>query len=270
VPHEIVERIERELGVPGLAEMLAARLAPTDLQSLLLEVARRRAAATRPADILRRYATDRFVRPAAVDPGRLQRLAQRALDVLPAEYEQIQLSPMCPLGTSSSLGGISQDWVVSTVRGGEIVSDPTSVLALECALRRRRDRTRPVRLSATHRVLRAQSFEPPFTQHFGLLALCVADRAGSEDALLIEHVDVYRRFLEALGAGAVTVDREPRKPAYYTGATFGVSLAGTEVVEGGFVDWTQRLLGDRKERLLTSAVGLDLLAGIIATSSGSR
>jgi hypothetical protein len=30
-------------------------------------------------------------------------------------------------------------------------------------------------------------------------------------------------------------------------------------VEGGFVDWTQTLLGDRKERLLTSAVGLDLL-----------
>ncbi len=65
MPQEIVERIERELGIPGLAEMLATQLAPTDLQSLLLEVARRRAAATMPADILRRYATDRFVRPAA-------------------------------------------------------------------------------------------------------------------------------------------------------------------------------------------------------------
>ena len=180
MPQEIVDRIERELGIPGLAELLATQLAPTDLQSLLLEVARRRAAATKPTDVLRRYATDRFVRPAAVDSGQLQRFAEKVLDELSVEYEQIQLSPMCPLGTSSSLGGISQDWVVTTVRGGEIVSDPTSVLALECALRRRRDRTRPVRLSTTHRVLRAQVFDPPFTQHFGMLALCAADRAGGK------------------------------------------------------------------------------------------
>ncbi len=266
MPREIVERIERELGIPGLAEMLATQLAPTDLQSLLLEVARRRAAATMPADVLRRYATDRFVRPAAVDSAQLQRLAEKVLDELSVEYEQIQLSPMCPLGTSSSLGGISQDWVVTTVRGGEIVSDPTSVLALECSLRRRRDRTRPVRLSTIHRVLRAQVFEPPFTQHFGMLALCAADRAGSEETLLAEHVDAYRRFLEELDAGPVSVDRAPRKPAYYCGATFGISLAGTEIVEGGFVDWTQTLLGDRKERLLTSAVGLDLLVRVTEAS----
>lgn len=266
MPDEIVERIERELGIPGLAELLATRLAPTDLQSLLLAVARRRAAATTPADVLLRYSTDRFARPAAVDPDRVDRLAQRALEELPAEYERMQLSPMCPLATSSSLGGISQDWVVTTVRGGEIVSDPTSVLALECALRRRRDRTRAVRLCAVHRVLRAQPFESPFGQHFELLALCTADRAGDEEGLLAEHLDMYRRFLEGLEAGPVVVDREPRKPAYYEGATFAVSIAGTEVVEGGFVDWTQTLLGNRKERLLTSAVGLDLLARIVATS----
>lgn len=263
---EIVERIERELGIPGLAEKLATRLAPTDLQSLLLAVARRRAAGTTPAEVLRRYSTDRFVRPAAVDPAHLDRLAQRALEELPAEYERIQLSPMCPLGTSSSLGGVSQDWVVTTVRGGEIVSDPTSVLALECALRRRRDRTRAVRLCSAHRVLRAQPFEPPFAQHFGLLALCTADRAAAEESVLEEHVDMYQRFLEGLDVGPVVVDREPRKPAYYDGATFAVSIAGTEVVEGGFVDWTQKLLGDRKERLLTSAVGLDLLAWVVKGS----
>ena len=35
---KIVERIEREAGVPGLASILAERLEPTDRQSLLLEV----------------------------------------------------------------------------------------------------------------------------------------------------------------------------------------------------------------------------------------
>ena len=33
-----------------------------------------------------------------------------------------------------------------------------------------------------------------------------------------------------------------------------------EVGDGGFVQWTQHLLGNRKERLLISGIGLDLLA----------
>jgi len=32
-----------------------------------------------------------------------------------------------------------------------------------------------------------------------------------------------------------------------------------EIADGGFVDWTQRLLGNRKERLLISGFGLELL-----------
>jgi hypothetical protein len=41
---DILHRIEREAGVPGLVDVLAERLAPADLSSLLLEVFRRRAA----------------------------------------------------------------------------------------------------------------------------------------------------------------------------------------------------------------------------------
>jgi hypothetical protein len=40
--NKIVERIERELGIPNLASILAQGLASTDLQSLLLEVYRLR------------------------------------------------------------------------------------------------------------------------------------------------------------------------------------------------------------------------------------
>lgn len=263
---EILERIERELGVPGLADMLGGRLAPTDLQSFLLAVARRRAAGTTPADVLRRYAADRFVRPADGEPDRIDLLVRTALEQLPPSYARLELSPVCPLGTSSVIGGISQDWVVTTVRGSEVVSDPTNVLALECALRRRSDRSLPVRLCARHRVLRGQQFEDPFAQHFELLALCTAGRAGSEEELVAEHVDFYRRFLEVLDVGAVLLDFEPRKPAYYSGATFAVSVAGTEVIEGGLVDWTQTLLGDRKERLVISGIGIELLARIIESN----
>lgn len=37
---KIVERFEREAGVPGFVSMLAEHLPPTDLQSILLEVYR--------------------------------------------------------------------------------------------------------------------------------------------------------------------------------------------------------------------------------------
>src|SRR4051812_10226503 len=247
----IVGRIEREAGAPDRASVLA-RLPPTDLRSLLLEVARRRVAGLEPRDVLRRWEEDRLARSAVADPGRLDELERRAFELLPPGFERLELSPVVPLGTSAVLGRIPQDWVVATSRGGEVVSDSTNVLALECALRRRRDRRAEVRLCASHRLLRAQPFEPPFMQHFRLLALVSAGRAPAEDALLAEHLGFYLRLLEPFGATAV--DRRPRKQAYYAGATFGVSVAGRELVEGGFVDWTQRLLGDRKERLLVSGI----------------
>jgi len=227
-----------------------------------MSVARLRIDRASAADVLRRYEEDRFVRPADIDPAQLDDLEQRALAVLPAVFERVDLSPVCPLGTSSVLGGVSQDWVVAAVRGGEVVSDPTNVLALECAVRRRHDRRHAVRLCASHRTLRAQPFAPPFSQHFRLLALCSAGRAGQEEELLEEQLAFYVSFLERAGVESVTVDREPRKAAYYCGATFGVAVAGAEVVEGGSVGWTRALLSDQKERLVVSGIGIELLARI--------
>jgi hypothetical protein len=42
-------------------------------------------------------------------------------------------------------------------------------------------------------------------------------------------------------------------------------VGGTEVVEAGFVDWRLKLLGDRKERLPVSGLGLELLARVRST-----
>ncbi|MFG3700235.1 hypothetical protein ACGF5C_20270 [Micromonospora sp. NPDC047620] len=44
--------------LPGGARAALARLAPADLRTLLLAVARDRAAAARPADLVRRWRTD--------------------------------------------------------------------------------------------------------------------------------------------------------------------------------------------------------------------
>ena len=68
---ELIERILREIHSPYLLEMLSESLNPTDLQSLLLEVYRRRTSHLTQADVLAQYEHIRFVRPSAVDANKI-------------------------------------------------------------------------------------------------------------------------------------------------------------------------------------------------------
>lgn len=92
---KIVERIEREAGVPDLVDILAERIAPTDLLSLLLEVFRRRAACKTPSDVLQDYRRNSFVRPSDVAPNKLLAWEQLVFDHLPADVEALELSGSC-------------------------------------------------------------------------------------------------------------------------------------------------------------------------------
>jgi hypothetical protein len=69
---------------------------------------------------------------------------------------------------SSAVALASQNKIVSTIRGTEVVSDPTNVLALECAKRLQAEPGAHVRLTTSHRCVRAQPFPklPGFAAHF--------------------------------------------------------------------------------------------------------
>jgi hypothetical protein len=218
---KIVERIVRASGVADLFEVLAARLAPTDLQSLLLAVFARRAAAQTPARVLDQYAHNRFVRPAGVNALALADLDRLAFATAQPLFTPLELAPVAPLGSITALGGLDPHWTVATVRNTEVVSDSTNVLALECALRRRALRTNPARagaavhLCASHRLLRAQQYNrPEMRAHFRLFALVSAGRAAGsapfECATLADHLGRYLAFLGEVGTlgyrlGAVRV-----------------------------------------------------------------
>src|SRR5687768_3212218 len=101
--NKILERIEREAGIPGLAALLAERLSATDLQSLLLDVYRQRAQRQQPATVLADYERNRFVRPSKAAPGALLEWEQIAFASLPEGFEPMALSPVCPLGTNSAI-----------------------------------------------------------------------------------------------------------------------------------------------------------------------
>jgi hypothetical protein len=315
---KLIARIEREAGVPGLAALLAERLGPTDLQSLLLEVYRRRAAGRDPGAVLADYERNRFVRPAAASPAILAAWERVAFDHLPAGFQPITLAPVCPLGTVSALADLDQNWAVSTVRNTEVVSDSTNVLALECAVQRRQllrvdpKSTQAIHLAASHRLLRAQQFSGPHhVSHFSIFALCSAgrDQGGLrfEVATLALHISFYLRALRAfMGSGLplhITLtdfgtqdrhalleeqilaplraefqaieagfdDRRTGGRGYYGDLCFHVDATtpdGTmlNLADGGVVDWTQRLLSNAKERLVTSGIGSER----VCTAFGQR
>jgi hypothetical protein len=199
--NKIIQRIERKAQVPGLASILAERLAPTDLQSLLLAVYHHRSTKLQPSTVLANYEKDQFVRPSAVSPVALAKWEQVAFSRLPQEFEALALSPVCPLGTNSVVASVTQDWAVSTARNTEVVSDSTNVLALECAVRRREllrlnpRSTDSVHLAASHRLLRAQNYKSAkLSAHFSAFALCSAGRDLGNLRFELSTLGLHIRF----------------------------------------------------------------------------
>jgi hypothetical protein len=293
-------------GLPeGARAALESALSPTDLQSLLLAVARTRAADVTPARVAQRWRDDAFVRPSEVSPRALSALDAALWAQLPAEFEGLELSPVAPFGTCAAIAGVDQNRVLTTTRTSEVVSDHTAVLALAAAQRRAEHPDQPAHLAATHRVLRTQRFGAGYSQHFRLMALVSSGRdSGSgrtEADLLTRHLrfyvvalsamlpnDLVRLRLTALEPSAaaerladtvvpglaplpgnVEVVDDPERTrgrGYYRDVAVRIDVVrdGVEVElgDGGFTDWTSRLMSDAKERCLTSCVSTERLASL--------
>jgi len=310
-PRSSRRALDRIIGAAGGTELLtvlADELSGADLTTLLLEVFRRRAERISPADVMRRYRTDRFVAPGQVSAPALRRAEGTMVGALPPGFDVLTLAPVLPLGAHTATGGVDPRNVIATVRSSEVAADPTNGLALEAAARRAEllrlnpRSVEPVRLAASQRVTRAQLFGGPVSfAHFQLLGVVTAGRdAGSlvfESRHLAEHMRFAAAGLAALGLGQVTIavtcldeasrlvlaaltaefagvpgldvaeapERESGR-AYYRGLCFKVFARSggdrdlLEVGDGGFVDWTAKLLGNRKERALISGYGIDRLA----------
>ena len=302
--HSAVARVAGAVGGIDVLDQLAA-LSGSDFTSLMLEVARRRAANQTPAELMRRYRGDRFVRPAGTTWRGLQQAEALLASNLP-EFELLTLAPLVPLGTHSALGPVSQDKVVTAMRGCEVAADPTNALALEAAHRRL---TRPadrVRLGAFQRVVRAQPTQPGYFPHFGLLGLVTAGRDPGgrtfERESVTEQVRALVAGLAAAGLRATQVALTPLSAAgeaiaaavmaelaapgvelsidndrqsgrgYYRDLCYKLNVLvqgrWQEVGDGGFTDWVARLTASNKERLLIGGLGIDRLTTFMADPPG--
>lgn len=163
-----------------------------------------RARARTPANLREQWRTDRFVQPCSVDQRVLLEVDGH-LFAAAAEFVAIELSPVAPLGVCASVALASQNKIVSTARGTEVVSDPTNVLALECARRLLEGRgSTSVRLATSHRCTRAQAIpkQPGFAAHFRMFCLASAGYEQENRVLtcnaLVEHINTHLAALERL------------------------------------------------------------------------
>ncbi|NIK80022.1 hypothetical protein FHS15_005206 [Paenibacillus castaneae] len=303
-----LERILRKLEKADLINVLVDRIPSSDLNSLLLKVFSEKTKSSSPNDLLKRYQENRFVHPAEVDVILLKKLEMDVLEIASKHsISPIQLSPAAPLGCASVLGSVDQNKVISALRGTEVVSDATNLLALHISELIKKNyskniRNQFIRFCTTHRHVRAQFFGdvPGMLPHFHLFCMVTSGvDEGSysfEKQSLWEHIKVYQSIFKTLFGSEIEIilserngykdtaglvsriikhgqelsmnvsvsTGEPNKEnQYYKGLQFTLKtvIGETEysIGDGGFVDWTQNMLGSRKERLLISAIGLDRL-----------
>lgn len=257
----------------------------------------RRAVERTPHEIAAQYRRDRFVMPGAVDQRTSLAVDSHMLGAA-AEFEAIELSPVAPLGTCSAMALTSQNRVLTALRGTEVVSDPTNVMALEIATRWR-TLVRDVHLATSMRVVRAQPVPnlPGYAQHFRLFAMASGGLEQQDHAFTVEtmvrHIKALLDGLRALehagyafgarrvtllataeraklaerigGALKVPVQHEPLEKAYYSGGIrymlWVTAPDGREVPlgDGGSFDWLATLMSNRRAVFIASGLGVQMI-----------
>jgi hypothetical protein len=188
---------------PAAYDALTSGLPASNLWSLLLDVVEARAARRRCGELVEQWDRDRFVQPAMVDQRSLVEVDRHLLGAT-AAFDSIELSPVAPLGVCTVMGHTSQNKVLSALRGTEVVSDPTNVMALECARRLRRDPATVVRLATSHRCVRAQPVPKGrgFTASFRIFCLASAGLERQNHAFVVdamaEHIKTMLQALDHL------------------------------------------------------------------------
>jgi hypothetical protein len=174
---------------PGTSDVLTDGLPASRLWSLLLDVVEARATRRKPAELVAQWDRDRFVQPGIVDQRTIVDVDRHLLGAASA-FESIELSPVAPLGICAIMGYASQNKLLSALRGTELVSDPTNVMALECARRLHRDTASVVRLATSHRCVRAQAIpnRRGLTANFRIFCLASAGLERENHAFVVDAV----------------------------------------------------------------------------------
>ncbi len=254
VTEKIVERIFKERSVSNIQDLVEGKVKPTELQPLLLKVYETFAKKIRAIDLIKYY-NNRFTNPCDIDQKEIVNFDSIILNSVPEKFSSIEIAPVLPLGSNSSLSKISQKNVLSAVRNVEVVADATIALSLECATRRAKllqlnpRSVKDVNLCTSHRCIRLQQFSKKlgFTPHFKLFAVCTAGRdiGNMEFELekIKEHIQLYISVLEQ------------SKSSTYDANNVTVSFSDIQIAENIIVNQD---IGKDNIKHLTQARNFDL------------
>lgn len=288
---------------PGNANLLddLDKLPGSTLNSLLLELFRRRAKNLTSTEVLKQFENNRFVAPAAVDTIAFKQFEIRCLEIAHSKgFTPVTLSPLSTLGTCSAVGFVDQNNVMTALRGTEVVSDATNVFALQIASEfKRKANTSTIKYCAAHRHVRTQGLSnPAFTPHFGVFCMATGGRDKGDFSFellqLVDHINIHfsifsnefveekfllkiylkaddDKFRQGLTKAltsvdeklAISLEHQSDPGDYYKLVRFKffIKHRGKEInlSDGGFVDWTQKLIPNKKHRLLISGIGTELI-----------
>lgn len=297
----ISKLIAEKTGYPDLLNDLIEKLSGSELNTLLLELFRKKAGKITPAAVLKQFRANRFVAPSVVDPISFRELEIRYLKLAEKKgFKLVTLSPLTCLGTCSAMGFVDQNNVVSALRGTEVVSDATNVFAILIADEFKKQKKNSVLKYATaQRHVRSQFITAPgLTPHFSIFCMATGgvDTGGFtfEVDNLLDHIhlhfllfsedfgsdqlilkiflkddnEIFHSKLEDIlqglkGSLKIDIEKQPVAGDYYKLIRFRFFVEHRQrqvnLSDGGFVDWTQKLISNRKHRLIISGIGTELI-----------
>ncbi len=298
----IAEHIANKIGHPQLIEVLTEELNGTALNSLLLTVFNQRLAKQTPTGLLKQYAQNRLVKPAAVNVLQLKAQELATLQFFSQQhFEPLELSPVAQSGTCSVFGITNQQKVLTALRNTEVQADATNALALHYAFLKKNNVKMygTYRFATVNRLLRTPlTTIEGHTPHFSIGCLVTAGvDTGNfefEKSALSEHLSTHLQLLNHIyqvkevsfsiiplnldddklletclahlkQQTTFDIKVKPKNTSqnYYQGIQIKTHICvkgkQIDIGDGGFVDWSQQLLGNQKERMFTSAIGIQHL-----------
>lgn len=309
--NEIVKKILEKSRNKDLMEVLTKTLSYTELNTLLLEVYKIRCDEIKPADLMKNYEKNKYVKPSSEDPIKLRKLEIEILNIAKTFFfTPIELSPVAPFGACSGVAPVNQNNILSSIRGTEVLSDSTNSMALYiCSLKKSLNKDKSsgddklLKYCTVIRHIRTQTIvNPLFTPHFLPFCMVASGRDNGsysfEKDNILEHINFYKAVLKDLAhvetfklklfkTGAdetsdklfmvlsdhirknmddkinIVEDMGRINNKYYKGIQFKIYIdingSEAEAADGGFVDWSQKLLENKKERMIISAIGMSPL-----------
>ncbi|WP_343307964.1 hypothetical protein AAHN97_12485 [Chitinophaga niabensis] len=299
----ISTHIISRLDLQSFVSVLARELNGSELNTVLLDVFNKRVQQETASTLLNKYARNKLVKPFETDVIKLKENELSCYKLLASKgFEPIELSPVAQLGTSSVVATVDQKKVLTALRNTEVQADPTNAIALHYAwLKKKRVLGKTTRnYSNISRILRTQAFSNPhFTPHFSVLCLVSCGRdTGSfnfEREELLKQISISSQICKEVfgiqqlyfeiipGKGydslspmitdlpdslAISVVEPDNSNNYYYGFRIKMKIVLDDVVyeigDGGLLDWTQQLLANKKERMMTMGIGFQILHQLTA------